>query len=81
MVKVIYNDKLVYKVVIWVFLGIILWKENEALIFQTSSQSAKWCDTLHTSSAKWCDTPHTSSAKWCASWWKKYTGFYTAVKK
>ncbi len=26
MVKVMYNDKLVYKVVIWFFLGIILWK-------------------------------------------------------
>ncbi len=30
-VKVIYNDKLVYyKVVIWVFCGVILWKETEA---------------------------------------------------
>ncbi len=27
-----YNDKLVYKVVIWVFLGVILWKEKEALM-------------------------------------------------
>ncbi len=28
-----YNDKLVYKIVIWVFLGrISLWKEKEALI-------------------------------------------------
>ncbi len=26
-----YNDKLVYKVVIWVFYGIGLWKEKEAL--------------------------------------------------
>ncbi len=26
-----YNDKLVYKVVIWVFSGISLWKEKEAL--------------------------------------------------
>ncbi len=31
MVKVMYNDKLVYEVVIWVFLGISLWKEKEAL--------------------------------------------------
>ncbi len=31
MVKVIYNDKLVYKEVIWVFFGISLWKEKEAL--------------------------------------------------
>ncbi len=29
--KVMYNDKLVYKVVIWVFWGISLWKEEEAL--------------------------------------------------
>ncbi len=27
-----YNDKLVYKVVIWVFFGISLWKEKEVLI-------------------------------------------------
>ncbi len=27
-----YNDKLVYKVVIWVFFGISLWKEKAALI-------------------------------------------------
>ncbi len=26
-----YNDKLVYKIVIWVFVGISLWKEKEAL--------------------------------------------------
>ncbi len=26
-----YNDKLVYKVVIWVFFRISLWKETEAL--------------------------------------------------
>ncbi len=31
MVKVIYNDQLVYKVAIWVFFGISLWKEKEAL--------------------------------------------------
>ncbi len=27
-----YNNKLVYKVVIWEFFGISLWKEKEALI-------------------------------------------------
>ncbi len=27
-----YNDKLVYKVVIWAFFGISLWKENVALM-------------------------------------------------
>ncbi len=27
-----YNDKLVYKVVIWVFFGISLWKEKVALM-------------------------------------------------
>ncbi len=31
MVKVIYNDQLVYKVVIWVFFGISLWTEKVAL--------------------------------------------------
>ncbi len=31
MVKIVYNDKLVYKVVIWVFFGISLWKEKEVL--------------------------------------------------
>ncbi len=37
MVKVMYNDKLVYKVVIWAFWGISLWKEMVALVF---------CDTV-----------------------------------
>ncbi len=32
-----YNDTLVYKLVIWVFLGVILWTEKEALKFQTFS--------------------------------------------
>ncbi len=32
MVKVIYNDQLVYKVVIWAFFGISLWTEKVALI-------------------------------------------------
>ncbi len=31
MVKVIYDDQLVYKVVIWVFFGISLWTEKVAL--------------------------------------------------
>ncbi len=31
MVKVMYNDQLVYKVVLWAFFGISLWKENVAL--------------------------------------------------
>ncbi len=31
MVKVMYNDKLLYNVVIWVFCVISLWKEKEAL--------------------------------------------------
>ncbi len=31
MVKVVYNDKLVYKVVLWVFFLFSLWKENVAL--------------------------------------------------
>ncbi len=32
MVKVIYTDQLVYKVVIWVFFGSSLWTEKVALI-------------------------------------------------
>ncbi len=32
MVKVIYNDQLVYKVIIWAFFGITLWREKVALI-------------------------------------------------
>ncbi len=31
MVKVMYNDQLVYKVVIWTFLGIGLWTKKVAL--------------------------------------------------
>ncbi len=31
MVTVMFNDKLVYKVVIWVLFGVILWNEKEAL--------------------------------------------------
>ncbi len=34
MVKVIYNDQLVYKVVIWAFFGISLWKAKVALKMQ-----------------------------------------------
>ncbi len=33
MVKVMYNDKFVYKVVIWAFFGISLWKEKVALMW------------------------------------------------
>ncbi len=31
MVKVMYNDQLVYKVVIWTYFGISLWTEKVAL--------------------------------------------------
>ncbi len=31
-----YNDQLVYKVVIWAFFRIGLWKENVALTFSTT---------------------------------------------
>ncbi len=41
MVKVMYNDKLVYKVVIWTFFGISLWKEKVALIYAPSQ-----CESL-----------------------------------
>ncbi len=31
MMKVMYNDQLVYKVLIWAYFGISLWKEKVAL--------------------------------------------------
>ncbi len=38
-----YNDKLVYKIVIWVFWGISLWKEKKALIKKSVHQDkTKW---------------------------------------
>ncbi len=48
-----YNDQLVYKVVIWVFFGISLSKEKEALILQIWAMYYKngftslWCDHNH----------------------------------
>ncbi len=36
MVKVMYNDQLVYKVVIWPFFGISLWTEKVALTLNLS---------------------------------------------
>ncbi len=35
-----YNDQLVYKVVIWAFFGISLWKENVTLKSWQSSRSS-----------------------------------------
>ncbi len=50
MVKVIYNDKLVYKVAIWAFFGISLWKEkvalNEYALLQLVIQISKCTDQL-----------------------------------
>ncbi len=46
MVKVIYNDKLLYKVVIWVFLGISLWKQKEALSVVQTGQNNEISNTL-----------------------------------
>ncbi len=40
MVKVMYNNQLVYKVVIWSFFGISLWKEKVALNFTAISHNA-----------------------------------------
>ncbi len=42
MMKMVYNDKLVYKVVIWVFFGIRLWTEKEALM----SWCMIYCDVM-----------------------------------
>ncbi len=37
-----YNDKLVYKVVIWVLFGISLWKEKETLnVYEVPSSRVK----------------------------------------
>ncbi len=36
-----YNDQLVYKVVIWAFFGISLWNEKEALRLWTAEQPVK----------------------------------------
>ncbi len=39
MVKVMYNDQLVYKVDIWAFFGISLWTEKVALSLQISCKN------------------------------------------
>ncbi len=39
MVKVMYNDQLVHKVVIWAFFGISLWTEKVALNMHLSMAS------------------------------------------
>ncbi len=41
MVKVMYNDQLVYKVVIWAVFGISLWKEKVALSLFGGSLASK----------------------------------------
>ncbi len=54
MVKVMYNEKLVYKVVISVFWGVILWKEKEAL-------NLKWYVlfmSLYFWYSRWRPVPH-----------------------
>ncbi len=37
-----HHDKLLYKVVIWVFFGISLWKENEALTRLLDTRYTEW---------------------------------------
>ncbi len=45
MVKVMYNDQLVYKVFIWAFFGISLWEEKLALTtFCTNKVFGFWND-------------------------------------
>ncbi len=44
MMKVVYNDILVDKAVIWVIFGISLWKEKEALIINTNDTWLARCE-------------------------------------
>ncbi len=37
-----YNDQLVYNVVIWAFFGISLWTEKVALTYKTPSNQLSW---------------------------------------
>ncbi len=61
MVKVMYNDQLLYKVVIWAFIGISLWKEKVALNFTNACcvtmnsmiYIACWKQTMISSSSFW----------------------------
>ncbi len=41
MVKVMYDDQLVYKVVIWAFYGISLWTENVVLTFTVTKHEVR----------------------------------------
>ncbi len=50
MVKVMYNDQLLYKVVIWVFFGISLWTEKVALRSEENCEHAmvdKCCEMVY----------------------------------
>ncbi len=48
MVKVMYNDQLVYKVIIWAYFGISLWKEKVALMVYLSLELHKqWPQWFH----------------------------------
>ncbi len=53
MVKVMYNDQLVYKVVIWVFFGISLWTKKVALNQMSTQHFLVKC---HTGSSIVCIT-------------------------
>ncbi len=46
MVKVTYNDQLVYKVLIWAIFGITLWKEKVALILMLPRSNVQLVDQM-----------------------------------
>ncbi len=59
-----YNDKLVYKVVIWAFLGISLWKENVGLIGGSKKAATEFSSMLNCSN---CKHGKSMKCKWCGS--------------
>ncbi len=60
MVKMMYNDELVYKVVIWAFFGISLWTEKVALIkcckgnHDDVLECINWLNTFHSGRKEDC---------------------------
>ncbi len=43
MMNMMYNDQLVYNVVIWAFFGISLWTEKVALTIEMKHACIMWC--------------------------------------
>ncbi len=64
MVKVLYNDQLVYKVVIWIFLGISLWKEKE-LKWMIWLQYVSHSQIIDTTNIPWYESETPQDDKIC----------------